>query len=69
MPRFELHQDIHITVRPKIIPQNRPEQCKPSDMMTPAEFGNLCFVDLNFSAHLNLSIQQAQGEGYRTGTV
>lgn len=67
MPLLEFHQDIHVAVRPEIVPEDRAEKGQPPDMVSPAELGDLCFIDLYASAHFTLSIQHAPPEDYRKG--
>ena len=38
---LELHQHVHVAIGSKVGPQDRTEQHEPSDVIAPAEVGNL----------------------------
>ena len=47
MPWLEFHQDIHIAVRPEIIPENGPKQGQPADVVPFAEISDFLLIELN----------------------
>src|SRR5688572_16719374 len=41
VPRLEFNENVHVAIRPEIVPQHRPEEAEPADVIPPAELGEL----------------------------
>jgi len=53
---FELHEYVHITIGTEVVPQNRPKNGKPADMMTPTQISNPVFRHSQILGQLCISL-------------
>ena len=65
--RLELHQHIHVAVRPEIIAQHLSEQRQAPNVIPPAKLGELIFHNSNFHTHVCTSANiRALDTGFST---